>query len=739
MSTRTEGVVNEIVSSLALAAFSAAVAVGFARVFSGWDFLGDLLVIVAVGHGLSLLARLVRIPGLVATLIVGVALAWLLCWVNFRPTMSGILPTADTWEALRSNLDAAGKDFRTSVAPVAYAGGWSTLASLALAAAVYLSDIFAFQARARGESLVPAGVLFVFVAAVGIDRERLLFTMLVIAAGIVAVVALRVRDRDTTRTILGSRRAVYATTLPGALAAAGIVALLAGTIGPRLPGAGEDPLVDTGGRESGETTVSSPIVDIRSRLVNQSDTELFTVAANEPAYWRLVALPSFDGQRWRLPDRGLEQVDGALSEAAPGATEIDQTLTISALTGSFVPAAAQPVAASPGDELRYNADTSALIDVDGQVDSGATYRIQSARPNFDPAALRAATTGDPPDDEYLALPDSLPAEVRDEAAAVTASGSTPYDQVLLLQNWFRDNFTYSIDVPPGHDNDAILQFLANRTGYCEQFAGTFAAMARSLGIPARVAVGFTQGDLVDSTYVVRGRNTHAWPEVWFDDLGWVPFEPTPGRGAPGSEQYTGVPPQQEGSPPPTTTIPPTTTTEPSGGQTPPPAPPTTTTTTTVAGSLTPLENDSSSLFPAWLWWVLAALAALGVLAALPALSRRWHRRHDATGTADYVRHLWERAERAVRPAGLRPAPAMTPLEFAAVAGEHLPMMSDPLRALAGMTTRVTYAGPDAIDALEHDERDQLFAAAAWTDEIEQISESMLSPADRMRRHFTTWR
>ncbi len=83
-----------------------------------------------------------------------------------------------------------------------------------------------------------------------------------------------------------------------------------------------------------------------------------------------------------------------------------------------------------------------------------------------------------------------------------------------------------------------------RRGYCEQFAGTYAAFARSIGLPARVAVGFTPGELTDGVYVVRGQHAHAWPEVWFEGIGWVPFEPTPGRGAPGAQSYTFVEPQQ---------------------------------------------------------------------------------------------------------------------------------------------------------------------------------------------------
>ncbi len=94
----------------------------------------------------------------------------------------------------------------------------------------------------------------------------------------------------------------------------------------------------------------------------------------------------------------------------------------------------------------------------------------------------------------------------------------------------------------GHDEDAIRSFLEARRGYCEQFAGTYAAFARSIGLPARVAVGFTPGELIDGVYVVRGQHAHAWPEVWFDGHRLGAVRADPGRGAPGAESYTGVEP-----------------------------------------------------------------------------------------------------------------------------------------------------------------------------------------------------
>ena len=135
--------------------------------------------------------------------------------------------------------------------------------------------------------------------------------------------------------------------------------------------------------------------------------------------------------------------------------------------------------------------------------------------------------------------------LREEAIQVTQNAPTRYDKMLALQEYFRTTFSYSVDLGPSDGRDPITQFLQDRVGFCQQFAGTFALMARQLGIPSRVAIGFTWGDPIGTledgrtTYQVTGRQAHAWPEVWFAGLGWVAFEPTPGRGAPSAVSYTG--------------------------------------------------------------------------------------------------------------------------------------------------------------------------------------------------------
>ena len=222
---------------------------------------------------------------------------------------------------------------------------------------------------------------------------------------------------------------------------------------------------------------------------------------------------------------------------------------------------------------------------------------------------------------------------------IVAEGTPAYRSALALQDYFRKNFTYSLDVSPIESSQATLEFLERRSGYCEHFASTFALFARILGLPSRVAIGFTPGDSAanDSgvaVYTVRPMHAHAWPEVWFDGLGWVLFEPTPGRGAPNSE-YTNVPEEQAVEPPsPTTTVPLSpTTTVPSNLVSP-------STTAVIGTSADSLEVPGSGAIT-WPWILLVSI--IGAIAAwtiaLPRVCRLVvERRSDAE-----ILRLWRRA------------------------------------------------------------------------------------------------
>ena len=729
-------------ATVAMAAYSAVAAIGFSRVFGTSEFVTEVLAIVVVGHGGSFVLRRLGVHWLIAVPLLIAALTWLIAWLRYPETV-GLLPTGDTWSLAMDDIGLARDQFRVAVAPVEYIGGWASLACVGTAIAVLLGDTFAFRAEARGEALVPAGVLFVFVAALGSGVDRIGLSAALVLTGFLAAVALRTLFDRPARTTLGRSRGRLAIVAPAACIAASLVTIAAWALGPRLPGAEAQPLYETRGRGGGVTEVISPLVDIRSRLVNRSGALLFDVRASEPVYWRVAALSEFDGQRWQLPERTLEDAEGPLGRPAPGSTENRQRITIAGLESALVPAAADPVEAA-GPSLRWSPDTASLVVIDDGVESGDVFDVTSAMPTFTPDQLRGATSESPPDAIFLNLPDDFPRAVRELALDVTGGSATAYGTALNLQDWFRREFEYSLDVPPGHGTSAIEAFLRQRIGYCEQFAGTFAAMMRSLGYPARVAVGFTPGTLqADGSYSVLGRNAHAWPEVWFDGLGWVPFEPTPGRGAPRAQSYTGVAPAQDevgvdpegggqseeadATDPPSSALP----RDPANpGDAPPRLDDFAPSTASDAGG--------GGGFP----WnvVMIVLAVLFVAAWLPYVARRWRRRHLGGRSDQHVAALWDRTVRAVEIVGVPCPPSSTPTEIADAAAPRLAVAARPLRSLADVVTATAYAAPGQFDPTEvrRTGSSVLTDADRWCRQVEEVAIDAMTPTERIRRHFSTW-
>jgi transglutaminase-like putative cysteine protease len=395
--------------------------------------------------------------------------------------------------------------------------------------------------------------------------------------------------------------------------------------------------------------------------------------------------------------------------------------------------------------VRYHSGSATLIvDTDVADSNGFVYRVRSALPRFTAESLRAADTTVPEEiaEQYLALPPTTSIMAGQLAEDWTAGAATPYDKALALQAGFQEFFTYDLEAPAGHSPNAIDAFLKSRSGYCEQFAGTYAVMARQLGIPARVAVGFTPGEEIADApgrYRVRGEHAHAWPEVWLGQYGWVAFEPTPGRGAPGAEDYTGLPEAQDTSGPETsattqTSV--TTATTVAGGVDDPSAP--STTAVEQPGELEPFgsgANQAGRSLAALAVRVVAAvalLAALG-LAAVPAATRwqRGRRRRLATTDESRIRLAAAEVAGGLRTIGLGPRPHETAHELAVRVSDARPELVRALRTLAELTDAACFAppgtAPDPAGAVEQ--------AEAARDEVLDIVARLVPPRRRLLDAF----
>ena len=654
-------------ATAALTLLTIVTAISMCRVFPDWAYLRPMLVVCVGVHAVMCTLRLFKAPAWLAMPIGLLAVAMLLGLIYFRESTRLGIPTGDTIEEFRVSMRLVWRQFPHAVSPVPSEGSFAIAATTVLALCAWLADSFAFRAFGRAEAVVPAGVVFVFTSALGIDRNRVLVAAIWIGAAILTVAALRMAHSRDDSAWMGKRRQSLWSALPAAITCALFATTGAAAVAPNLPGAGAKALLDTRNRDADVTEVVSPLVDIRSRIVNRGNVELFTVKTDTPRYLALTSLAQFDGTRWSTLAEDVRRADGTLAIGPDGGEALTEQVTIKKLGGPYAPAARTVTGASwHGDRnMRWANDAEALF-VDGGLEPGYTYEITSVDSDPDAELLRAATVTGAPLPIYYELPNNFPSEVRALARDVVAGATTPYDQARALQDWFRTQFKYSLTVQRGHSNDAIINFLSIRKGYCEQFAATFGAMARSLDLPTRVMVGFTQGQLrADNLYHVAGRHAHAWDEVWFDGYGWQSFDPTPGRGAPGAEDHTGVAAAQEegngtrgGTPadnvPTPSVVPPTIPTRdrPEGGQTRP--------TTPRTPILRATSDDGSS---GGLIVMAIVLALVGWVVAMPRVVNRWSRRHGKSAV-DRVTAAWAATVRSLTMAGAPRVSGSTPLEYA---------------------------------------------------------------------------
>lgn len=678
-----------------------AAAIGFCRIFDTWSFLLPLGIAALAGHAIAPLTRRLRgAVGDLLHLLLGLALGAL---VLIPDSTARGFPTATTIHRLRNELSSAWTQFSAESAPTAARTGYLILAFGALWLAAWAADRLVFRYGTPVEAMLPSATIFVFVTLLTGPHYRLISTLGYGAAVALFALTYRVLQRPRARrALLTAGVATIAVTL-------GASALLVTTL-PGAQGAGAVSVRDLG-RQRTNRTVVSPLVDIRRRLLEQSDARLLQVTADRPAYWRLMALDDFDGSVWSS-SQTFEDAKGRLASTRaddPSATVLHQQFRIGPLDQPWVPAAYEARSVTKGrDHLLWDAGSATLI-VDRSLASvaGLSYAVESVIPDATPDQLRTARGPIPADVRVrdLALPEGFPSEASRLAAAVTQGSSTDYDTARMLQDWFRNNFRYSTEVPPGQSSQAIIDFLRGRVGYCEQFAGSYAAMARSLGLPARVVVGFTPGTPDadhPNTYSVYGRNAHAWPEVYLAGSGWVSFEPTPGRGDPQATRHTGVAPEQAGpdqTPVPVTTLAPAPAPTTPGPSSPPPptsnpaplpaTPPTT----------TPAARPGGGSGRAT-WIVVGLLLAPLVLAGLGAAvvqARRQQRHRRATTPAGNVQAGWGDVLEAAASLGYWPRHVETPHEYARRLASHLPGSTG--TALVRLADRVTTAdwAPDQVD------------------------------------------
>lgn len=709
-----------------------ATAFSLIRVFAGAEWVLPVFIAAGASHLLALVLRRLSFGLLTSATAGAVGLILTIAWTRYGHTLFWGMPSGDTQSALATDLEDAWSAFGDISTPADPLSGFLVSAMAAVWLMAFLIDFMALRRRALFHAIAAPIAAAGFLGLVGDTRYQVLTTGAFTAALLLFVSVHRVAARTANAAWLGgdSRARSGRRALVGASAAIAAASLAAAVAAGPVLGGNEDPIFDLAEsiEESGggsKRVVISPLADIRGRLVGQAETPMFRVRAEERSYWRLTSLNRFDGTVWtsRADYAGRPGPLPSLFQSGSTVQESVQEFSINQLGAVWLPAAFEPRhVASETADISYEPSSSTLIagrSLDNS--NGLSYTVSSALPRFDPEALKNIPLDAPVDPEMARsgasqgseaseadtwLPSDFSPRVRGLAAAIAGGAGSGYEQSLALQDFFRSSaFEYDLSVASGHSVNRVEDFLETRRGYCEQFAGAFAAMARSLGLPARVAVGFTVGDADPSepnAYVVRGKHAHAWPEVYLAGAGWVAFEPTPGRGAPGAQNYTGVVENQVGgSPRPDNSAGglavespglPDVLTGPSGL----PAP-------SDFGEDEGTADGGRGRVSTRVWAALAILVAvvagIGLFPVLrPRLRhsrqrRRYMKNSDnkVWGSRGEIRLLWAKTLDSLALANMVPQPHETHGEFARRAIQQIPLHSPGLRHLADLAASAAFA------------------------------------------------
>ena len=443
-----------------------------------------------------------------------------------------VFPTNTTIDLFRKLIRDAGYSITWQAVPADADEGISLLLALGAVALLILAEILVFSLGLPALAGIPLAAVFLVPSATPDGRTDGWF----FAAGAITFLALlfhgRVRQLIPAAW-LAAIAVVCALVIPTFLPSTQVTTATS-SIGPSVA-TGVNPMINLGD-------------DLRS---SQPKTALtYSTVSGDPEYLRLTEISDFNGRQWG-PERPDLQPNRRPVEF-PKAPGLDVGISTSREVSYIhvdnlvspwlpIPYPATSVTGLTG-QWSYIPE-SFTVASNESLARAQNYTVTSVVLTPTPKQLQAAGTYVPQGlTAYLELPTDTPAIIGQTARKVTAEDSSNYEKALSIQQFLRSSpFVYSESAPvsAGYDGtgvDVVAQFLEEHKGYCIHFASAMAVMARELGIPSRIIVGFQPGTLQNGDdngrklYAVTNKDLHAWPELYFSSIGWVRFEPTPSRG-----------------------------------------------------------------------------------------------------------------------------------------------------------------------------------------------------------------
>ncbi|MFI7645503.1 transglutaminaseTgpA domain-containing protein [Micromonospora sp. NPDC049460] len=613
-------------------------------IFERWTWLIQATIAVAVVAATAALARLARVPlwGQVLAMLAGLTLA--LTWLFPGGTeLLAFLPTPATFAHFGDLFSGSLEDMRSYGVEVPDTDPLLFITVLGIAGVAVVVDVLAVGLRRPALAGLPMLAIYSVPVAVYVDSVPPV-PFVVGAAGYLWLLVTDNVDRvrrfgrrftgdgrdvdvweSSPLAAAGRRLAVVGVALAVALPLA-VPGMTGGLLDTLTSGSGDG----NGNGRPGQGGAPGRI-DLFAALsgqLNQSEVaDLVKVSTNEPSpfYLRFGVADELKSSGFDVGNPRGRSVENLPTPSGEGVEQRTYRATVEVtknLTMPLLPVYTEPVRT---EDLNGNwlYDPNLQVVFSNRDNSrGKRYAFDYVRSTYTPEALQRARPlpSDHPVRRAHPAPPPIP-EVEKLVRTLVANKDTEYDKVRGIYDYFSaDNgFTYSLSTKGGISGQEIVDFLNNKVGFCQQYAAAMAWLVRAAGIPARVAFGFTNGsNSSGGTYTLTNRNLHAWTEVYFNGVGWVPFDATPAYGVQGSTRSAWAPDidaPEDDAPAPGPSAP-VGETDPSAGPRGPEGPEEDPDSGLAVGAAAPAEQA-----PVWPWYAAGAVLLLLVLLALPALRR----------------------------------------------------------------------------------------------------------------------
>jgi TgpA N-terminal domain/Transglutaminase-like superfamily len=527
-------------------------------VLDGYQWLWRVLLAITVVVVVGMAARACRLPTAATLPVQLIGLVLVLTSLFGKHQLLGVLPTAATVHDLAVQLSSSIEQIETGIPPVTTTPALSLLVTLGFGVLMLVVDPLVMAGH--GPAICGLALLGGYTVPTALDPDALPSPTLVAgAAGYTLHLMLAHRERQARRGILAesprppsagsplhrrilglraASRAATGTPIAVVLTAVALVfalglssfATMIGTDG-RFSGNG------WGHAKKSNTEFGlNPFTTLHSELAKAKDTELMRVSGLPgPQYLRALTLSRYVPQQgWQLPDqRNGVDMNGPLPSGMgipvnnPTATIHIQNLDYK---DRWLPLYGTPMSVTGLISGRWQYDVITNTAYADSAVTEATWTERAALPNPNVATLETSEPAQDVDPSYLDT-GGITNQIGDLARAITRNAASPFEKAVTLNRYFVDpanGYHYSLKTAPGSNGDALEDFLfRGKTGYCEQFSSAMAVMLREVGVPARVAIGFTSGTPKDGYSSITSSDAHAWVEGYFAGVGWLNFDPTP--------------------------------------------------------------------------------------------------------------------------------------------------------------------------------------------------------------------